>query len=306
MLSSLLNFYILSTLSAKDLGMVSEISSVNYEQKTILKSASASLASFLDLPNAPIKKSQYISPIINAKSVVSLDLKTGGILYEKNANNRLPIASITKLMTILLIIEENKLNDVTTISYNAANTEGSTMFLHEGEEIAIENLVYGAVIHSANDAAVALAEYNAGTVSNFVDKMNKKAKEIGLTNTHFSNPVGLDDSKNYSSAQDIAKLGQIIYKNDFIKHAANLKELDVRSVSGDLTHKLESTNDLLENSYLKIKGLKTGSTDLAGLCLVSIAENDQGNEIITVVLNSPARFTETKILTDWTFRAYNW
>lgn len=306
MLSSLLNFYILSTLSSKDLGAVSEISAIGYEQKTMMRAASASLASFFDLSNAPIKKATYISPIINAKSSISLDMETGTVLFEKNANSRLSIASITKLMTILLIIEENKMNDVTKISYNAATTEGSTMFLREGEEIAIENLVYGALIHSANDAAVALAEYNAGSVTNFVDKMNSKAKELGLTNTHFSNPVGLDDSQNYSSASDIAKLAQLVYKNDFIKHAAGLREMDVRSVAGDLTHKLETTNDLVDNSYLNIKGLKTGSTDSAGLCLVSIAENETGEEIVTVVLNSPARFTETKILTDWTFRAYNW
>ncbi len=306
MLSSLLNFYILSTLSAKDPGAVSEISAIGYEQKTMLKTASASLATFLDLSNAPIKKATYISPIINAKSSISIDMKTGTVLYEKNANTRLSVASITKLMTILLILEENKLNDVTKISSNAASTEGSTMFLQEGEEIAVENLIYGALIHSANDAAVALAEYNAGSVMNFVDKMNKKAKELGLTNTHFSNPVGLDDSQNYSSASDIAKLAQLVYANDFIKHAANLREMDVRSISGDLTHKLETTNDLLDNTYLKIKGLKTGSTDSAGLCLVSVAEDDNDNEIVTVVLNSPARFTETKILTDWTFRAYNW
>lgn len=255
---------------------------------------------------APVKNSKYISPIIQARSSIVMDLNNGKILYEKNAYDRLAIGSITKLMTVFLILKENKLNDIVTVSNNAASVEGSTMYLRAGEEIAVENLLYGALINSANDAAVALAEYNAGSVDKFVEKMNKEAALLNLSNTNFSNPIGLDQENNYSSSYDIAQLSKYIYQNQFIKHAAKLKELEVKSVSGEYVHNLESTNELLENEYLNIKGLKTGKTEQAGLCLVAIAENDTENEIITIVLDSPARFEETKILVDWIFRAYNW
>ena len=135
--------------------------------------------------------------------------------------------------------------------------------------------------------------------------MNQKALDLGLLNTHFSNPIGLDERNNYSSATDIANLGIFLYHSEFIKEAAKISHLQVSSTSGNIKHKLESTNELLD-SFLDIRGLKTGKTASAGLCLVAIAANKEGKEIITVVLNSPARFQESKILIDWVFRAYKW
>lgn len=303
MLTSLLSLYI-TTLVSPDLPKTNP-TSLNNKIVTI-KSAALNLENLIEGKKIPVKNPYFIAPIIEATGVISVDSLTGTVLYEKNAHKRLQIASITKLMTILIVLEENNLSDTVKISNNAANAEGSQMFLHADEEIALENLIYGAIIGSANDAATALAEYNAGTVSAFVEKMNKKAKKLGLLNTHFSNPIGLDDPNNYSSTYDVAKIAQHIYKYSFIRHAARLKSLEIKSVSGNFTHKLETTNDLLSDELIKFKGLKTGSTDLAGLCLVAYADNKEGNEILTVVLNSPARFTETKILTDWTFRAYKW
>lgn len=253
----------------------------------------------------PIKDALHISPIISARGSIAQDIDSGEILFEKNPDERLKIASITKLMTLLIVLEENKLDDVVTVSRTAAGTPGSTMFLVAGEQITEENLIYGALINSANDAAVALAEHNAGSSAAFVVKMNNKAKELGLTNTHFSNPVGLDDSDNYSSSRDIANLGKYLYHHPLIKKVAKIKNMDVKSVSGNYTHKLESTNKLLD-SYLKINGLKTGTTDDAGRCLIAIAENKDGHEIVTVILNSPDRFGESKILIDWVFRAFTW
>lgn len=293
MLTSLLTLYIAATLQPT-LALDHASENKNY---TSIKTASVQLF--------PSKNSAYINPIIEAKSTIAIDLKTGMVLYEKNIHERLPIASITKLMTILIILEENKLNEIVTVSNNAANTEGSQMHLRADEQISLENLLYGSLIHSANDAAVALAEHNSGNVEKFVEKMNKRALELGLINTSFSNPIGLDGPKNYSSAYDIAKLGSFLYEDPFVKTAANIKTMEVKSVDGNYIHKLESTNDILD-SYLKIKGLKTGQTNAAGLCLMAIAENSTGQEIATVVLNSPARFKETKFLIDWVFRAYNW
>lgn len=296
MLSSLITLYIASSITP-DLSKDSE---------NLVKLASTNLSSIIETTTAPIKNPEFIAPIISAKSSIAIDLTTSTILYEKNMHQRLPVASITKLMTSLIVLDENKPDDTVTISQNAASLEGSTMFLQAGEQISVSSLLYGSMIHSANDAALSLAEYNAGSTKEFVKKMNSKAISMGLVNSHFSNPVGLDQSQNYSSAYDIAKLAQTIYKNPFIKKAAKINNMDVYSISGDLTHKLESTNELLENKFFKINGLKTGSTDRAGECFVSIAENSKGHEILTVVLNSPARFTETKVLVDWVFRAYNW
>jgi serine-type D-Ala-D-Ala carboxypeptidase (penicillin-binding protein 5/6) len=256
--------------------------------------------------SVPVKNQELVSPIIEATSSIAIDMETNSILYEKNSNERLQIASITKLMTLIIILEENALTDIVTVSSNAASIEGSNMSLVAGEKIAVENLVYGALINSANDSAVALAEYNAGSVEKFVEKMNKKAVEMGLVNTNFTNPIGLDDANNYSSAYDISLLSKKIYENEFVQHAASLKELEVKSTDKIYTHKLESTNKLLENEFLHIKGLKTGSTPSAGQCLSAVAENETGNEIITIVLNSPDRFQETKVLVEWIFRAYNW
>ncbi len=314
MLTSLLSAYIATNLNA------------DFNNTTIVPKASQtkheiSLASFLTSAKAPIKKPQQISPIINAKASIAMDLETGSILYEKNPHKRMPIASITKLMTALIILEENKLDEVVTISQNANSTAGSTMHLHTNEQITVKNLLKGILINSANDGAIALAEHNvkdinkdainpnkqykAGNIEDFVAKMNQRATELGLINTHFANPTGLDHPNNYSSPYDIAKLGSYIYNNKLIKEIAQTKTTNVMSTSGDFTHKLTSTNTLLD-SYLNIKGLKTGRTEGAGLCLIGISENKNGNEIVTVVLNSPARFEETKILMDWIFRSYNW
>lgn len=295
MLTSLLSLYIAAVMPPPII-MEEEMSPSNFDISSLVTTSSA----------IPVKDPVFISPIIQAEASIAIDMKTDKILFEKNAYARLPIASITKLMTILIINEENSPNETVTVSNYAATIEGSQMYLVAGEQIALENLLYGAIIHSANDAAIALAEHNAGSVSAFVDKMNAKAEELQLLNTHFSNPVGLDNFDNYSSSFDIAMLGQIVYENQFIRHAAKLTELEVKSIDGNYTHQLKSTNDLLGDEYLNIKGLKTGKTDGAGLCLVAIAETDTENEIITVVLDSPDRFYETKILVDWIFRAYTW
>ena len=293
MLTSLLSFYIAGNLNQ------------NLEGDGSKQFASLSLNNILENTESPIKDPSLISPILGAEGIIAIDRKSGETLYGDNIHKRLSIASITKLMTMLIIVEENKLDEVVAVSENASSTPGSTMYLRPGEKITVENLLYGAVINSANDAAVALAEHNAGSVSAFVEKMNNRALELGMVNTHYQNPIGLDSLNNYSSAYDVAKLADFIYHNSFISEAAQIKNLSVKSTNGSYVHKLESTNELL-GSYLHIKGLKTGKTDAAGLCLVSVAENDEGHEIITVVLNSPARFKESKILIDWVFRAFKW
>jgi D-alanyl-D-alanine carboxypeptidase len=273
---------------------------------SIVKTASANLSDIEKSKYIPLKNPEFISPIIQAPAALVMDLKTGMILFEKNSHERRQIASLTKLMTATIIMEENNLDDTVTISSAATKATGSTMYLTTGEKILVRDLLYGMIINSSNDAAIALAEFNTGDTKKFVEKMNKKALALGLLNTHFSNPIGLDDKDNYASAYDLAKLSQYIYQKKFIKEAAEIEKITVYSIDKKYKHKLESTNELLDTDFITFKGLKTGTTDQAGLCIITVAENEDENEILTILLRSPDRFKETKILADWTFRAYNW
>jgi D-alanyl-D-alanine carboxypeptidase len=133
--------------------------------------------------------------------------------------------------------------------------------------------------------------------------MNQKANELGLYNTNFKNPTGIDQTDHYSSANDIAKLAKKIFENDFLQEAVKTKTIKVKSVNGNISHNLKNTNDLLD-SYLTVLGLKTGTTPMAGECLSAITKLDNGKLIITVVLGSTNRFKDSKILVDWTNRAY--
>lgn len=300
MFTSLLSLYIASILQT-DISFREDVN-----QPSIVKTASYDLSEIDQSAPVPLKNPDLIAPIIQAKSSLSMDLRTGIVLFEDNAHQRLPIASLTKLMTTLIVLEENNLDDVVTVSKKASTMSGSIMFLRKDEKIELKNLIYGMLISSSNDAAMALAEFNAETEAAFVEKMNKKALALGLLNTHFSNPVGLDGRDNYSSAYDLAKLSRYVYQKTLVKEIVTVKKIKVTSLDGKIIHNLESTNELLDTKFIKIKGLKTGTTDQAGLCIVSVAENDTNNEIMTVLLHSPDRFKETKILAEWTFRAYNW
>ena len=249
-----------------------------------------------------------IAPVIKAKSAIAVDLDNGSILYEKNSFIPRPIASLTKLMTVSIVLDENKLNDIVTISKKVSKTTGSKIWLMEGETITVENLLYATLINSANDAAAALAEFNSGSDDKFVEKMNQKSRDLELTGTNFLNPTGLDmddtgQQDNQSTAYDLAVLAHHAYGYNFVKKAASKTSYEITSTDGKITHKLQTTNDLLK-SYLKVLGLKTGTTDQAGECLIAITQSDTGHKILTVVLNSPNRYNETKVLVDWIFRTY--
>lgn len=304
MLTNLLSLYIASVIQENSPPL---FGGNTQSTPAIIKTTGSNLSDMEGGNSIPVKNPEFLSPTIKAKSGIAIDLGTGMILFEKNTHDRLPIASLTKLMTATIIVEENNLEEIITISKNASQTGGSTMFLKAGEKISVKNLLYGILIHSANDAATALAEHNAETIEEFVKKMNKKALALGLLNTKFSNPMGFDNSNNYSSSYDLAKLSKYAYQKKIIKEIAQIKTTKVYSSDGSYMHKLESTlQDILKVDFIKFKGLKTGTTDQAGLCIISIAENENENEILMVLLNSPERFREAKILADWIFRAYNW
>ncbi len=258
----------------------------------------------IEINSVPVLKTGKIEPIIYANASYALDLTANTILYAQNEHDKLPIASLTKLMTAYIILEEEELDSVVTVSSNAANTEGSNIWLGIGETITVESLLHGLLIQSGNDCAVALAEFNAGNEENFVAKMNQKAKQLGLNETYFTSSSGLDD-QGYSTAKDLAFLSMYLLKNDFIRNITVLSSITVTGTDGYPTHNLTSTNQLL-GSYLNVKGLKTGKTDAAGECLITVAENDQDHEILTVILGSQDRFGETKFLLDWLYNSYVW
>lgn len=295
MLTSFLNLYATIALGAP----------VDIQKKPGIEPLAISYEDTLPVSMIPIKKETAVEPIIGADAAIIVDFDSGEVLWGKNENKKMQIASITKLMTAVVALEEKNLNEKVIVSRNAANTEGSKIWLYSGEEITLSNLLKASLIHSGNDAAVAISEHTAGTTEEFVKKMNEKAKELRLFSTHYANPIGFDDFENYSTVRDLSFLARYAYRKPFIRDNVKTKNTSVSSVNGELSHELTSTNELL-GSFLKVLGLKTGHTEAAGLCFVSIIENDKGNKIITVVLNSPDRFAETKMLATWAFRSYIW
>jgi len=299
MFKSLLTLFIAATLAP-------ESSTINFPTDIIenLKPVTDIVENFIPDTSAKPKKDPFkIAPVIDARSSLAVDLETNTVLYAKNIYERVPIASITKLMTAIVVLEKDELDKTYITSKTASSVEGMKIYLLPGEKITIENLLYAILIHSGNDAAIALAEATAGTTSDFIDSMNKKAKQLGLKNTHFANPVGLDEQDGYSNAYDLYLIAKYAYQYDFVKKAVKIDKMSISSTNGKIVHKLENTNQLL-NSYLNIEGLKTGLTDEAKQCLVTVASDDDGNKIMTIILGSDDRFQESKILIDWVFRAY--
>lgn len=253
---------------------------------------------------APEKRGESIGPVVNAKAVFSIDLPTGTPLFTHNIFERRPLASIAKLVTAMVILDHHSLDEKVTVSRRATTQEGSKMFLAPGEVINISSLLTGLLVASGNDAAVALAEFNAGSEAAFVAKMNEKAAELGLANTHFSNAKGFDEKDNYSTAFDIMRFSRAALSYSFIRQTVSQKNAEVYSVNGRMKHMLTSTNELLENQHFQVVGLKTGSTPQAGESFVSLAKAPNGHEVLTVMLDSPDRFLETKVVIDWVMRNF--
>lgn len=254
-------------------------------------------------------KSTNISLAENAKSAIMLEASTGKIIFEKNANEKLPMASMTKMMTLLIIMEniENgniKWSDSVITSEHAASMGGSQIFLEVGEEMTVEELVKGICIASGNDAAVAMAEKIGGTEEEFVKLMNKKAKELQLKNTNFTNACGLDSDNHYSSAHDMALIGKELVKYDKILEYTGTYE-DYLRKNTDKSFWLVNTNKLVRY-YKGVDGLKTGYTEKAGFCITTTAKKDN-MRLITVVMGEPStkiRNAETTSMLDYGFNTY--
>lgn len=227
---------------------------------------------------------------VNAKSAVLMDANTGKILFEYNADDALSPASVTKVMTLLLVFEalDNgviKLSDMVSTSEHAASMGGSQIYLEPGEQMSVDELIKSVVVSSANDAAASLAEYVSGSESAFVAAMNKRAKELGMNNTNFENTNGLDDtSENHvTSARDIAIMSRELMKHEKIFDYTTIWMDTVRNG----TFGLSNTNRLLR-TYKGCTGLKTGSTAKAKFCISATAKRD-GLSLIAVIMGSPTR-----------------
>nr|MBP3259065.1 D-alanyl-D-alanine carboxypeptidase [Bacilli bacterium] len=256
----------------------------------------------------------FISPIkaldlgSNAKSVILIETSTGDILYEKNSHEKLPPASMTKMMSMLLILENIdkgiiKWDDVVTVSANASGMGGSQILLETGEEMTVEDLFKGIAIASGNDAVVALAEYIAGTVDEFVNMMNEKAKELNLADTYFKNPHGLNDTNHYSSAYDMAMIAKELSKHEKVFEYTSIYEDYLREGTSKKLW-LVNTNKLVR-FYKGVDGLKTGYTEEAGYCLTASA--NKGFRVIAVVMGEPSselRNKEVSEILDYAYATY--
>jgi len=219
----------------------------------------------------------------NAEAAAVVDVSSGRILYSKQGDVRMRIASLTKVMTAIVAIEQGNLADLVTVSRNAAVQEGSSVYLKAGEQVSLSTLLYGLMLRSGNDAAVAIAEHVGGSLEGFVYMMNEKAAQLGMTNTHFTNPSGLDEEGHVSTANDLAKLTAYALKNPVFRDIVKTKVKRLPNPDGRWDYVWENKNKML-HLYEGADGVKTGYTKLARRCLISSATRG-GQQIAVVTLN---------------------
>ncbi|MBD8070308.1 D-alanyl-D-alanine carboxypeptidase family protein [Bacillus sp. PS06] len=241
---------------------------------------------------------------VSAHSAVLIEQQTGRILYEKDAHTKRRIASITKIMTAILAVESGKMDEMVTVSSRAYGTEGSSLYLQEHEKIKLEDLVYGLMLRSGNDAAVAIAEHVGGSLEGFVVLMNQKAAEIGMNNTEFANPHGLDDHENhYSTAYDMAVLTKYAMNNDEFKIIFGTKVHRAPNPNEKWDRVWKNKNKLLTGLYRYSTGGKTGYTKRAKRTLVSTASKD-GLDLIAVTINAGDDWNDHMNLFNSAFKEY--
>ncbi|OHR64290.1 D-alanyl-D-alanine carboxypeptidase [Bacillus sp. HMSC76G11] len=223
---------------------------------------------------------------VSARSAILIEQESGRVLFEKDAHAIRRIASITKIMTAILAIESGKMDEKATVSNRAIHTEGSAVYLQEGEKIKLEDLVYGLMLRSGNDAAVAIAEHVGGSVEGFVHLMNQKAAEIGMMNTEFANPHGLDDHENhYSSAYDMAILTRYAMENPMYQKISGTKVHRAPNPNEQWDRVWRNKNKLLTSLYEYSTGGKTGYTKRAKRTLVSTAQKN-GMNLVAVTIDA--------------------
>ncbi len=240
----------------------------------------------------------YAAPDNKANAVILMQADTGQILYSKNGDSQMLIASTTKIMTALVVLDNCDPDEQVKILTEYTKVEGSSMYLKAGEEYTVRDLLYGMLLASGNDAATALACYCGGSIEGFAELMNEKAREMGLTNSSFKNPHGLDADGHYSSAEDLATITCEAMKSELFAQIVSTKTYTV----GEQTYM--NHNKLLWN-YEGCLGVKTGYTIAAGRSLVSCAERN-GLRLVCVTLSDPDDWNDHKQLYDWAFSNYEY
>jgi len=238
----------------------------------------------------------------NAETAALIDVKSGRLLYTQGGDKRMRIASLTKIMTAIVAIENGKLSDSVKVSKNAFGKEGSSIYLKLGEEMSLHHMLYGLMLRSGNDAATAIAEHVGGSESGFVLLMNEKARDLGMANSRFMNPHGLDHNDHYSTANDMAKLTAYALSNPVFQEIVRTEVKKVPNPSESWDHVWYNKNKML-NIYNGADGVKTGYTKLAKRCLVSSATRN-GQQLAVVTLNDPNDWLDHSRLFDWGFKHY--
>ncbi|MBR6604186.1 MAG: D-alanyl-D-alanine carboxypeptidase [Clostridia bacterium] len=237
---------------------------------------------------------------LSAESAILINAENGEVYFEKNADKMLPMASTTKIMTALVALEGSDLHDTVIIDRRAVGVEGSSVYLTDGELMTMEDLLYCLLLASANDAAEAIAIEIGGSIEGFAALMNKKANELGLKNTHFDNPHGLDSENHYTSAHDLALIAAYALHNpSFLKIVSTYK----RNIQCEVGTRYLINHNKLLRSYDGCIGVKTGFTKRSGRCLVSAAERN-GMRLVAVTLNAPDDWNDHKRMLDHGFSSY--
>lgn len=245
--------------------------------------------------------SQSSPPSVSAKAYVLIDADSGCVISSRAPDERMKMASTTKIMTALVALENADVNRVVSIPKEAVGVEGSSIYLFEGEALTLEALLYAMLLESANDAAAAIAITVGGSIEGFADMMNEKAEELGLENTHFTNPHGLDGDEHYTTARDLALIAAEAMRNESFCEIVSTQKKTIPLNNTEGVRLLINHNKLLR-SYEGAIGIKTGFTKKSGRCLVSAAERD-GVRLICVTLSAPDDWRDHKGLLDYGFEA---
>lgn len=248
------------------------------------------------------KAGSVAAPSVSAQAVYIFDPDSGTTIYEKNGTVSAYPASTTKLMTALVALKTYELDQVLTVK-TASDATGQTINLARGDQLTVENLLYGLLVGSGNDAGVALAENYPGGYSQFIAKMNDEAKKLDLTGTHFANVAGFENPDHYTTARDLTLIAREAIASAVIRKIVSTKEIVFYDITGKKRFALESTNKLL--GLPGVRGLKTGWTPASGECLVTLVTRD-GKSIILTILNSVDRFGESEKLIDWVYDNFDW
>ncbi|MBX4191366.1 MAG: serine hydrolase [Candidatus Doudnabacteria bacterium] len=256
---------------------------------------------------APEMALNLSAPILTANSAVAYDLNSRTILYSKNLDTKLPIASLTKLMTAIVTVKKSELTDEVTVTRSALLGIGNTVGLVEGERLKVSDLLEAMLIPSGNDAALALAIHVAGSPERFADYMNEEARRLNLVATSFSNPAGWDrwaDKENFSNSMDMIKVVEEFLRHEELRQIVKNKNLEIKSLDGRYVHNLRTTNQLLLEDP-NVVGVKTGFTSKAlGNLIIQYDIND--TSVLTIILSSQDREGDSRKLQEWVHKVYRW